>query len=89
MKVQNPKYEKIATIKKEYKGFCALLTNIKGTSSRPQGGTVTHYAENLASLIAETDDFVENTDIGVFSYESYTDFDGDVLSGVIHVEAVS
>ena len=81
MWVENPVRETYEEIKEKYKGYCALVTFCDKKGVNFGTGITVAYNESIAVLSTETDDYIENNEVGLFGYKVYTDF-GDSTSPI-------
>ena len=82
MIVKNPIYETYEAIRKKYDGYCVFIIKCNGDTFEPIGGEVKAFNKSLADLTIEAMPIINNEPVGIFTFDTYTDF-GD--SGVIQV----
>jgi hypothetical protein len=92
MKIENPKYQSIAEIEEQYNGCCILMTQCTGGKVKTNGGIVTHYAKDMATLMAETKN-MEDDSLGICVYKAYTGIGErsplvEMVNSVIHVQLI-
>ena len=83
MLIKNPKYQSIADIEKEYKGYCVCIVRFKGTPSKLIGGEVIGYSKSLPELNTEIEKNYDTDEFDCCVFESYTGFSDIGLIQVI------
>ena len=74
MLVEKPIYEKFDEIRKKYDGYCAFVVRCMGDYDDIIGGEVVAYNKCLADLTLEARPIIKNGGIGVYVFETFTDF---------------
>ena len=74
MLLENPIRESYAEIKDKYDGYCVLVIECEQEKPNFGSGKVVAYGKKLGALTKETIGFVNDNELGIFMYSTFTDF---------------
>ena len=84
MIVENPVRETYEEIRNKYDGYCVLVIECEQKKMNFGSGKAIAYDKSLGNLSKETVDFVENNEVGIFFYKTFTDFGSLSPIQVVH-----
>jgi hypothetical protein len=74
MLVENPVRETFEEIRDKYDGYCVLVIECDKEKMNFGSGKAMAYGKSLGALTKETIDFVNDNEVGIFFYKTFTDF---------------
>ncbi|MCL2350138.1 MAG: hypothetical protein FWC67_01530 [Defluviitaleaceae bacterium] len=84
MWVENPIRETYEEISKKFNDLCVLVVECEEDGVEFGSGKVIAYHEHLAKLVGATKEYVSKNDLGIFVYDSFSNFD-DCHFGTVQV----
>ena len=84
MLVENPVRETYKEIKNKYDGYCVLVIECDQKKINFGSGKAIAYNEKLGTLTKETVDFVNDNEVGIFMYCTFTDLGSGGPIQVVH-----
>jgi hypothetical protein len=83
MIIENPVRGTYKEIRDKYDGYCVLVIECDNENLNFGSGKAVAYGKKLADLVKETRHLIDG-DVGIVSYETYTDFGSLGPIQVIH-----
>ena len=82
MLINNPIRETYDEIRKKYDGYCVLVIECEKEKMDFGSGKAIAYGKELGALTNETINFLDDNEVGIFFFKTFTDFG---FSGPIQV----